>query len=127
MINSSRFKLGLAIPTLNEAGNIVTLLDGLHEAMSSMPIDYEFIVVDDDSKDGTAEIARQYASRDSRVRVFTRQGKRGLAGAVMYGWAQTEANLLGVIDADLPPSPEVLPRMVVGVVNGKDPAVRERY
>ena len=48
MINSSRFKLGLAIPTLNEAGNIVTLLDGLHDAMSSMPIDYEFIVVDEE-------------------------------------------------------------------------------
>ena len=127
MINSSRFKLGLAIPTLNEAGNIVTLLDGLHEAMSSMPIDYEFIVVDDDSKDGTAEIARQYASRDSRVRVFTRQGKRGLAGAVMYGWAQTDANLLGVIDADLQHPPEALPRLVEPVMNGNDLAIASRY
>jgi len=127
MINPSRFKLGLAIPTLNEAGNIVTLLDGLHDAMSSMPIDYEFIVVDDDSKDGTAEIARQYASLDSRVRVFTRQGKRGLAGAVMYGWAQTDANLLGVIDADLQHPPEVLPRLLEPVMNGNDLAIASRY
>src|SRR4051812_16556837 len=106
MINPSRFKLGLAIPTLNEAGNIVTLLDGLHDAMSSMPIDYEFIVVDDDSKDGTAEIARQYASLDSRVRVFTRQGKRGLAGAVMYGWGRNDAEMLGGIESDLQHPPQ---------------------
>src|SRR5438270_4808138 len=127
MNKSSLFKLCLASPTLNEAGNIVTLLDGLHDAMSSMPIDYEFIVVDDDSKDGTAEIARQYASRDSRVRVFTRQGKRGLAGAVMYGWAQTDANLLGVIDADLQHPPEVLTRLVGPVMTGNELAMPRRY
>src|SRR6266496_5539524 len=127
MIDSSRFKLGLAIPTLNEAGNVGTLLDGLHDAMSSEPIDYELIVVDDDSKDGTADIARQYGRRDRRIRVLTRQGKRGLAGAVMYGWAQTDANLLGVIDADLQHPPEVLPRLLEPVMNGNDIAIASRY
>jgi dolichol-phosphate mannosyltransferase len=121
------FKLGLAIPTLNEAGNIGALLGGLHDAMSSVPIDYELIVVDDDSKDDTAEVARQYGSSDPRVRVFTRQGKRGLAGAVMYGWEQTDANLLGVIDADLQHPPEVLPRLLEPVMNGNDLAIASRY
>ena len=117
------FKLGLAIPTLNEAGNIGTLLESLHDVLLTAPIGYEIIVVDDDSKDGTAEVAREYGRRDPRVRVFTRQGKRGLAGAVMYGWAQTDANLLGVIDAVLqhPPLTET-ERRCAGPLIGRVPA-----
>src|SRR5207244_10272191 len=127
MSDFSEFKLGLAIPTLNEAENIGPLLESLHDVLLTAPIGYEIIVVDDDSKDRTAEVAREYGRRDPRVRVFTRQGKRGLAGAVMYGWAQTDANLLGVIDADLQHPPEVLPRLVEPVMNGNDLAIASRY
>ena len=127
MSDFSEFKLGLAIPTLNEAENIGPLLESLHDVLLTAPIGYEIIVVDDDSKDGTAEVAREYGRRDPRVRVFTRQGKRGLAGAVMYGWAQTDANLLGVIDADLQHPPEVLPRLLEPVMNGNDIAIASRY
>src|SRR5262249_28447599 len=123
----SRPKLGLAIPTLNEAENVSPLLNGLQDAMSAVPVDYEFIVVDDDSTDGTADVARQYAKRDPRVRVFVRRGKRGLAGAVLYGWAQTDARLLGVIDADLQHPPEVLPKLIAPVMNGNDIAIASRY
>lgn len=120
-------KLGLAIPTLNEAENVRPLLDGLSAALARVPIDYELILVDDDSSDGTAEVARDYSKRDPRVRVFVRQGKRGLAGAVLYGWAQTDAKLLGVIDADLQHPPEVLPKLIAPVMNGNDIAIASRY
>ena len=127
MSERSRTKLGLAIPTLNEAENMHPLLEGLSVALSRVPIDYELIVVDDDSSDGTAEVTRDYAKRDSRVRVFVRRGKRGLAGAVLYGWAQTDANLLGVIDADLQHPPQVLPKLLEPVMNGNDIAIASRY
>lgn len=127
MSDCARPKLGLAIPTLNEAENIGPLLKGITGVISQVCIDYELIVVDDDSKDGTADVARQYASHDPHVRVFTRQGKRGLAGAVLYGWAQTDANLLGVIDADLQHPPEVLPRLLEPVMSGNDIAIASRY
>lgn len=120
-------KLGLAIPTLNEAENVRPLLDGLSDALAHVPVDYELIVVDDDSNDGTAEVVRDYSKRDPRVRVFVRQGKRGLAGAVLYGWAQTNAQLLGVIDADLQHPPEVLPKLIAPVMNGNDIAIASRY
>lgn len=127
MSDCSRPKLGLAIPTLNEAENIPPLLDGLHAALSTAPIDYELIVVDDDSSDGTADVAREYATRDPRVRVLIRRGQRGLAGAVLHGWAHTDANLLGVIDADLQHPPEVLPTLIEPVMNGNDIAIASRY
>lgn len=103
------------------------LLEGLGVSLARVPIDYELIVVDDDSSDGTAEVAREYAKQDPRVRVFVRRGQRGLAGAVLHGWAQTDADLLGVIDADLQHPPQVLPKLIEPVMNGNDIAIASRY
>jgi len=122
-----RQKLGLVIPTLNEAGNLPTLFSRIRKALDSSQIDYELIVVDDDSSDRTAEVAREFAQDDDRIRVFVRKGRRGLAGAVIYGWSHTDATLLGAIDADLQHPPEVLPQLLEPVLNGNDIAIASRY
>ncbi|MBO0910954.1 MAG: polyprenol monophosphomannose synthase [Acidobacteria bacterium] len=123
----SRPRLGLVIPTLNEAANIPVLLDRLRRAVAHLPVDSEFILVDDDSTDGTAERARHLAAGDPRVRVFVRHGQRGLAGAVIHGWTQTSAGLLGVIDADLQHPPELLPELVQPILDGSDISIASRY
>lgn len=127
MTEAARYKLGLVIPTLNEAGNIPVLLGRIRESLSSTAIDYEIIVVDDDSHDGTSNVANECAKQDPRIRVFVRRGERGLAGAVIHGWAQTDADLLGVIDADLQHPPEVLPSLLAPVLNDADIAIASRY
>ncbi|HZQ19510.1 MAG TPA: polyprenol monophosphomannose synthase [Terriglobales bacterium] len=124
---SSRPKLGLVIPTLNEAENIPVLLARISAAVSDVPVDCEFIIVDDGSTDGTADVARACAEQDSRVRVFVRKGERGLAGAVIHGWARSDADLLGVIDADLQHPPELLPELLAPVLDGSDIAIASRY
>src|SRR6476660_8528915 len=108
MADFSIQKFGLVIPTLNEAGNIPVLLDRINAALEPLQIEHELIIVDDDSSDGTAAVAKEYASSDPRVKVFVRKGQKGLAGAVIHGWEHTDAELLGVIDADLQHPPEVL-------------------
>jgi dolichol-phosphate mannosyltransferase len=120
-------KLGLAIPTLNEAGNIPVLLDRINAALEPLQVEHELIVVDDDSADGTAAIASNYAACDPRVKVFVRKGQKGLAGAVIHGWEHTDAELLGVIDADLQHPPEVLPALIAAVKKGADVAIASRY
>ncbi|HUK47540.1 MAG TPA: polyprenol monophosphomannose synthase [Terriglobales bacterium] len=120
-------KLAVVIPTLNEAGNIPVLLDRLSAAIANAPVDCEFIIVDDGSTDGTADVARACAAHDPRVRVFVRNGERGLAGAVIHGWAQTDATFLAVIDADLQHPPELLPELLFRVLNGSDIAIASRY
>ena len=127
MSEAASHKLGLVIPTLNEAGNIPVLLGRICQALSSTAIDYEIIIVDDDSCDGTPEVANEYAAQDSRIRVLVRKGKRGLAGAVVHGWALTDADLLGVIDADLQHPPEVLPSLLAPLLGGADIAIASRY
>jgi dolichol-phosphate mannosyltransferase len=127
MSSSAVRKLGLVIPTLNEAGNIPVLLSRIHSALAQSAVDYEIIVVDDDSQDGTAEVVSRLAARDTRVRLLVRRGERGLAGAVIRGWEHTNADLLGVIDADLQHPPEVLPSLLAPVEHGADIAIASRY
>ncbi len=118
--------LSLVVPTLNEAGNIDKLLTALTDALRETPYEYEIVVVDDGSTDGTVEKVRDWTKRDERVRVFSRMGERGLAGAVLYGWSQSRANLLGVIDADLQHPPELLPELLKQVEHA-DIAIASRY
>lgn len=126
-MNSSDKKFAVVIPTLNEAGNIPVLIGRLHHALQPAGVNYEIIVVDDDSQDGTADAAQKEAEQDPRVRVFVRKGQRGLAGAVIHGWEQTDADLLGVIDADLQHPPEVMPQLIQEAINGADIAIGSRY
>jgi dolichol-phosphate mannosyltransferase len=118
--------VSLVVPTLNEAGNIDKLLIELTVALSETPLTYEIVVVDDGSTDGTVELVRDWSKRDARVRLFSRTGERGLAGAVLYGWSQSRANLLGVIDADLQHPPELLPELLKQAEKA-DIAIASRY
>jgi len=118
--------LSLVVPTLNEAGNIDKLITALTEALRETPYGYEIVVVDDGSTDGTVEQVRDWTKRDARVRLFSRTGERGLAGAVLYGWSQSRANLLGVIDADLQHPPELLPELLKQTEHA-DIAIASRY
>jgi dolichol-phosphate mannosyltransferase len=102
----------LVVPTLNESGNIDQLLTAVSDALSHTQYEYEIVVVDDGSTDGTVEKVRGWTKRDPRIRILSRAGERGLAGAVLYGWGHSRANLLGVIDADLQHPPELLPHLL---------------
>ena len=116
----------IVVPTLNESGNIDKILAALTDTLSQTQYDYEIVVVDDGSTDGTVEQVRNWTQRDPRVRLLLRVGERGLAGAVLYGWSQSRANLLGVIDADLQHPPELLPELLQAAEQA-DIAVASRY
>ena len=123
-VSENRFVL--VVPTLNEAENIDKVLGQLTTVLSATKYEYEIIVVDDGSIDGTGDEVRNWSRRDARIRFIARAGARGLAGAVLYGWSQSDANLLGVIDADLQHPPELLPELLNEVERG-DIAIASRY
>jgi dolichol-phosphate mannosyltransferase len=123
-VSESRFSL--VVPTLNEAGNVDTVIAALIDALGGTQHEYEIVVVDDGSTDGTVEQVREWTRRDPRVRFLSRAGERGLAGAVLYGWSQSRANLLGVIDADLQHPPELLPELLKQAERA-DIAIASRY
>jgi len=125
--SNAQQKLALTIPTLREADNIPGLLHRVRAALDPVGIDYEILVVDDDSRDGTEEIVSAIALEDPRVRLLVRKGERGLSGAILYGWHHTDAAILGVMDADLQHPPELLPALVSAILAGNDLAIGSRY
>jgi dolichol-phosphate mannosyltransferase len=120
-------KLALIIPTLREAANLRPLIERLRPSMDSLGIPYEIIVVDDDSRDGTDAIMSELSRDDERIRLITRTGVCGLSGAVMHGWRNSKAEVVGVMDSDLQHPPELLPQLWRALQVGADLVVASRY
>lgn len=117
--------LAVIIPTLNERENIGEIIERIHSSLASTR--FEIIVVDDDSTDGTADLARAYAGKLGNIQVVQRTGKLGLASAVLDGVKATDASIIGVIDADLQEPPETLPRLLEQIEAGHDIVIGSRY
>jgi len=103
--------ISVVIPTYNEAAVIEQTLRKSAAALQRVEEEFELIVVDDSSSDGTAELAEALAA-EFPVRVLRRPGRLGLATAVIDGWAMARGDLLAVMDADLQHPPEVLSELV---------------
>ncbi len=99
--------ISLVIPTFNEASVIEETLRQACAALRLTGDEFEIIVADDSSPDGTADIA-EAMSRELPVRALRRTGPRGLAASVVDGWATARGDVVGVMDADLQHPPEVL-------------------
>ena len=100
----------VVIPTYNERDNVPVLIDRLREVLAGTH--WEAIVVDDDSPDHTADVARAIGAGDRRVRCIRRVGRRGLSGACLEGMLASQSPIVAVIDADLQHDDRLLPAML---------------
>ena len=107
--------VSVVIPTYNERENIVTLVGRLGEVL--VDFDYEIIVVDDDSPDGTSQAVGTLAENDHRLRLVRRVGRRGLSSAVIDGMTVAQGQVLVVMDADLQHDEAVVPDLISAVVD----------
>ncbi|MCA9751395.1 MAG: polyprenol monophosphomannose synthase [Gemmatimonadetes bacterium] len=105
-------KILVVIPTYNERENLGDLLPQVLD----LDPDLSVLVVDDNSPDGTAEVAREFGERTGRVHVLGRPGKLGLGSAYVAGFrwalANTDARFVFEMDADFSHDPKYLPEMV---------------
>jgi dolichol-phosphate mannosyltransferase len=120
-------ELAIILPTLNERGNLASLVERIAAAMGASA-GWEVIIVDDDSRDGSADEARALALSDARVRVIQRIGRRGLASAAIEGFCATAAPYVAVMDADHQHDPALLPAMLASLKAGEaDICVASRF
>jgi len=116
--------ISVIVPTYNERDNIKSLIERIGKSLSHD--NYEILVIDDNSPDGTAGVAESM-SEDYPVRIIRRPGKSGLASAVVEGIENSEGNIVGVIDADLQHPPELAAKLAGAIIEGNDIAVASRY
>jgi dolichol-phosphate mannosyltransferase len=116
--------ISIIVPTYNERDNITPLIERIDHAMS--PRDYEVVFVDDNSRDGTAELINSLSGQYP-VRALVRKDERGLATAVIHGIEHSEGGTIVVMDADLQHPPEVIPALLNKIESGADIAIASRY
>ena len=119
--------LSVVIPTYNERERLAELIHTITSTFRSAGIRGEVIVVDDNSPDGTGEVANQLAQQDDNVKVIHRPGKLGLGSAVIKGFSAAQGNVLGVMDADFGHPPALLPHMLDEIRKDADFVVASRY
>ena len=119
-------ELSVVVPTFNERDNVTVLYRRLEATLSG--IAWEVVFVDDNSPDGTWEVVRNLARKDSRVRCIRRIGRRGLSGACIEGILASSGPYAAVIDADLQHDETQLPKMVALLRSGEaELVVGSRY
>lgn len=119
--------VSIILPTYNEAENMGLIIPALAEVMSTSNLSYEILVVDDDSPDGTAEVA-QALSREYPVRVTIRKHERGLATAAMKGFDLAYGKIVVLMDADMSHPVEKVPAMIRPIeARAIDATVGSRY
>jgi dolichol-phosphate mannosyltransferase len=103
-------ELTVVVPTLNERANIRPLIAEIETVLRDTR--WEIVFVDDDSRDGTADLIREIARADPRIRCVQRIGRRGLSTACIEGALASAAPFVAVTDADLQHDERLLPQML---------------
>jgi dolichol-phosphate mannosyltransferase len=114
----------VCLPTYNERENLEAMLRALE------PLDVRVLVIDDNSPDGTGEIADRLAAELAFVSVLHRERKEGLGPAYLAGFRRALADgaeLIIEMDCDFSHDPKDVPRLVAACDAGADLALGSRY
>ena len=119
--------LSIVVPTYREAGNLEALARRIERAMKAGGLEWELVVVDDDSRDGIEKVVSSLSVRIP-VRLEVRIApKRDLSLSVVRGIELAKHDIVVVMDADLSHPPEMIPEMLVSLGEGTPMVVGSRY
>lgn len=118
-------ELSIVTPTFNEAQNLPLLYAALSKVLQQ--IDWELIVVDDNSQDKTWQIARAMATDYDNIRVIRRTRSRGLSSACIEGMQLAAGEFTLIMDADLQHDESIIPQMIESLRRGTDLVIGSRF
>lgn len=123
-------KILVILPTYNEAENIEKVITKIHFVKEKSNLDIDILVIDDNSKDGTAERVSMLQKRFNDVYMIQRPAKLGLGTAYISGfkWGLSKGyEIFFEMDADLSHNPENIPDFVTKLNSGYDLVIGSRY
>lgn len=119
--------LSIVVPTFREAANIAPLAERIDAALSGAGIEWELLLVDDDSDDGSEAVAAELAQRLPVRMVVRRDAPRDLSLAVIEGIRQCRFDRLVVMDADLSHPPDRIADLLAALDADCDMVIGSRY
>lgn len=117
----------IVIPAYNESARITATLERLLGYVAEQRWDVEVIVVDDGSRDSTADIVRTYSEKTPRVRLLQNPKNRGKGYSVRNGMMHANGEILLFTDADLSAPIEEANKLFAAISNGADVAIGSRW
>jgi len=103
--------VSIIIPSFNENESLPELLGWIRQVMEREGLEYEAIIVDDGSTDGTWESIRRFSAEDPRVKGIRFRRNYGKSAALFCGFRKASGEVVVTMDADLQDSPEEIPEM----------------
>ena len=121
MLNEIR-KLSIVVPVYNEYENIGTLLERIHEVVDGLAAvqDFEIVVVDDGSEDGTVERLEGLADTWPRLTTIVFRRNFGKSAALMAGFREASGEVVMTMDGDLQDDPADIPKFLEELQKGYD-------
>ena len=120
-------KYSIIIPAYNEAARLGPTLQRVLQCIRAQRWNAEVIVVNDGSRDNTADLVRQYASANPVLRLLENPGNRGKGYSVRNGMLHANGEILLFSDADLASPIEEAPKLFEAIESGADVAIGSRW
>ena len=120
-------RYSIIIPAYNESARLGATLDRVLAYVSAERWDVEVIVVNDGSRDSTAELVRECAQRHPQLRLLENPGNRGKGYSVRNGMLNATGEILLFTDADLSAPIEEAPKLFAAIESGVDIAIGSRW
>jgi dolichol-phosphate mannosyltransferase len=124
--NSDSPYLSIILPIFNEEESLPVLMRELYLVCDSLSKSYEIIFVDDCSRDKTPDILKQFADKDSRIKVLRFSRNFGHQAALSAGMNVAEGGLVVTMDSDLQHPSRIIPELIKEAEKGFDVVIGER-
>jgi glycosyltransferase involved in cell wall biosynthesis len=112
-------ELSIVVPVFNEAVNLRPLVEAVRQAVGQAD-DWELLLVDDGSNDGTRELAQDLGREDPRIRVIALTRNFGQTAAMQAGFDAARGDVVVSMDGDLQNDPADIPRLIAKLHEGYD-------
>ena len=104
--------LSIVLPCYNEEGNLRPLITAIREGLEPSKVDYEIVITDDCSRDGSWALLKELAKSDPRIRIQRFEKNAGQSAALWAGMKAARGRYIATLDSDLQNDPHDLPKFL---------------
>ena len=109
-------KCTIVVPCYNEEEAIPLFYEATNEALKDMPLEIEYLFVNDGSRDKTLDVLRELSEKDARVHYVSFSRNYGKEAAMYAGLKESTGDYVAIMDADLQDPPELIPGMYESII-----------